>query len=374
MKDKLKRYRGNLQNEIDSAAIYKAMAEIEQNPHIAEIYKKLADAELKHVEFWKEKILELDSSFTSPSISWRGKIMRFLVKKMGPQSVLSTLIAGEDNIASGYSSQPETRGTGLASEESSHNKVLNIISQTSKKGMDGSSLLRLEGRHRSVGGNALRASVLGANDGLVSNLSLVMAVAGAQLSSHNILITGFAGLLAGAISMAMGEWLSVQSSRELYQKEIETEAMELENSPEEEMEELSLIYQSKGIPKDIAETIASGLMRDKEKALDSLAREELGIDPEELGGSAWEAALVSFVLFTAGAIVPVFPFIFFEGFTATIGSFILSAVALFGIGSGISIITGKNIFAAGFRQVLFGLTAALITYGIGTLIGVSLIN
>lgn len=374
MKETLKRFRENLQKEIDSAAIYKTMADVESNPHIAEIYGKLAAAELNHAEFWKKKILEITGSPETAKISRRGKIMRFLVKRMGPQSILSTLIANEDNAATGYNSQIETKGTNLASDENSHNKVLNIISQTSKKGMDGGSLFKLEGRHRSVGGNALRASVLGANDGLVSNLSLVMAVAGAQLSSHNILVTGFAGLLAGAASMAMGEWLSVQSSRELYQKEIETEAAELENSPEEEQEELSLIYQSKGIPKDIADTIAGSLMNDKDKALDSLAREELGIDPEELGGSAWEAALVSFVLFTAGAIVPVIPFIFMQGFHATIGSFILSAFALFGIGSGISLITGKNIFVSGFRQVLFGLTAALITYGIGSLIGITIAN
>jgi len=374
MKDKLKRYRANLQTEIDSAAVYKTMAEVESNPHIAEIYQKLSAAELKHADFWKTKISELTGAPETGAISFRGKIMRFLVRKVGIQSVLSTLIAQEDKATTGYGNQPETKGTGIIADEDSHNKVLNIISQTSNKGMDGGSLLKLEGRHRSVGGNALRASVLGANDGLVSNLSLVMAVSGAQLSSHNILITGIAGLIAGAASMAMGEWLSVQSSRELYQKELETEAMELENSPKEEQEELSLIYQSKGIPKDIADSIASSLMSDKDKALDTLAREELGIDPDELGGSAWVAAFVSFVLFTLGAVVPVVPFIFMEGFNATIGSFVLSAFALFGIGSGISLITGKNIFIAGFRQVLFGLTAALITYGVGTLIGVTLLN
>jgi len=374
MKELLKRYYHNLQKEIDSAAIYKAMAEREPNKNIAEIYNKLSSQELKHAEFWKAKIFEITKQPVDTKISFRGRVMRYLVKKMGPQSIISTLIANEDNASLDYSKQLETKNTNFAAEENSHNKILSVISKTSQKGIDGSSLFKLEGRHRNVGGNALRASVLGANDGLVSNLSLVMAVSGAQLTSHNILITGLAGLLAGAASMAMGEWLSVQSSRELYQKEIETESLELENSPEEEREELSLIYQSKGIPKDIADSIALSLMSDKDKALDSLAREELGIDPEELGGSAWEAALVSFFLFAFGAIIPVIPFIFTEGFQATVLSFIISAFALFGIGSGISIITGKNIFIAGFRQVLFGLTAALITYGIGSLIGITLVN
>jgi vacuolar iron transporter family protein len=373
-KENLKRYRQNLQKEIDSAAIYNSMADSESNPHIGEIYRKLAAAEIKHADFWKTKIRDITGKEETVSISWRGKAMRLFAKRFGSQSILSSLIAGEDNAASDYNKQPETIGTNIAADEDSHNKVLNIISQSSKKGMDGNSLLKLEGRHRNVGGNALRASVLGANDGLVSNLSLVMAVSGAQLTSHNILVTGIAGLLAGAASMAMGEWLSVQSSRELYQKEIETEAMELENSPLEEQEELSLIYQSKGIPKEMADSISANLMSDKDKALDTLAREELGIDPDELGGSAWEAAFVSFALFTMGAVIPVVPFMFLEGFIATIGSFVLSAFALFGIGSGISLITGKNIFIAGFRQVLFGLTAALLTYGVGTLIGVTLLN
>jgi vacuolar iron transporter family protein len=373
-KENIKRFKQNLQKEIDSASIYTAMAERESNPHIAEIYKKLSSAEIKHAEFWKKKIFDLTGINEELSISWRGKAMKLFAKRFGSQAIISSLIAGEDDASTSYSKQPEAKGTNMAADEESHNKVLNIISQTSQTGMNGNALLKLEGRHRNVGGNALRASVLGANDGLVSNLSLVMAVSGAQLSSHNILVTGVAGLLAGAASMAMGEWLSVQSSRELYQREIATEAMELENSPEEEKEELSLIYQSKGIPKDMADNISNSLMSDKDKALDSLAREELGIDPDELGGSAWEAAMVSFLLFTLGAIIPVIPFMFLQGISATAGSFVLSSFALFGIGAGISLITGKNILTAGFRQILFGLAAALLTYGIGTLIGVTLLS
>jgi VIT1/CCC1 family predicted Fe2+/Mn2+ transporter len=174
--------------------------------------------------------------------------------------------------------------------------------------MTGGTLAQLEGRHRAAGGNALRAAVLGANDGLVSNVSLVMGVAGADIGGRNILLTGLAGLLAGSLSMAMGEWLSVQSARELYAHQIDIERSELEAFPEEEVEELVLIYRAKGIADEQARELAHHLVNDQSIALDTLAREELSIDPAELGGSAWIAATTSFVLFAIGAIIPVFPY------------------------------------------------------------------
>jgi VIT1/CCC1 family predicted Fe2+/Mn2+ transporter len=222
-----------------------------------------------------------------------------------------------------------------------------------------------------MGGNALRASVLGANDGLVSNLSLVMGVAGAELSGGAILITGLAGLLAGAISMALGEWLSVQSSRELYKRQIQIEARELEESPEEERAELVAIYQGKGLPERQARQLANHLMANPQSALDTMAREELGINPKDLGGSAWEAAGMSFMLFSVGAIVPVAPFAFLSGWMAIAASMAASALALFGIGSAITLMTGRNVVFSGLRQVIFGLTAAAITFAIGRLIGVT---
>ena len=149
-------------------------------------------------------------------------------------------------------------------------------------------------------GNALRAAVLGANDGLVSNASLVMGVAGAELAGRSILITGLAGLLAGSLSMALGEWLSVQSARELFAHQIGIEREELLAAPEEEAEELALIYQAKGLPAEQARELGQRLVQDQQTALDTLAREELGIDPAELGGSAWVAAITSFLLFSAG--------------------------------------------------------------------------
>jgi VIT1/CCC1 family predicted Fe2+/Mn2+ transporter len=199
-----------------------------------------------------------------------------------------------------------------------------------------------------------------------------MGVAGAALNATAILITGLAGLLAGAGSMAMGEWLSVQSSRELYQRQIDIEAAELAEVPEEEAEELALIYEAKGLSKDQAEQLAERLVADEATALDTLAREELGIDPEELGGSAWEAAGASFILFALGAIVPVIPFFAFTGITAVGASLLLSAVALFVVGAAITVLTGRSVLYSGTRQVVIGLAAAGLTYGVGTLIGVSI--
>jgi VIT1/CCC1 family predicted Fe2+/Mn2+ transporter len=172
--------------------------------------------------------------------------------------------------------------------------------------------------------------------------------------------------------MALGEWLSVQSSRELYEHQISIEKEELEESPEEEMEELALIYQAKGIAPEKAHQMAYHMISDPNTALDTLAREELGIDPEELGGSAWEAAITSFLLFSLGAVFPVFPFFFIEGLPAVATSALLSTVGLFLVGAGITLVTGKSLLFSGLRQIFFGLSAAGVTYVIGRLIGVGL--
>jgi VIT1/CCC1 family predicted Fe2+/Mn2+ transporter len=171
--------------------------------------------------------------------------------------------------------------------------------------------------------------------------------------------------------MALGEWLSVQSSRELYQHQIKIEKEELEQDPAEEQAELALIYQAKGLPEKQARELAAAMTADKNSILDTLAREELGIDPQELGGSAYVAALTSFFLFAFGALFPLLPFAFLTGVSAVYTGMAVSALALFLTGAAITLMTGRNVFYSGFRQVIIGLTAALITYGIGRLIGVS---
>jgi len=223
-----------------------------------------------------------------------------------------------------------------------------------------------------VGGNALRAAVLGGNDGLVSNFSLVMGIAGATSGQSEVLLAGLAGLLAGALSMALGEWISVKSSQELYENQMALEMEELETNPEGEEKELALIYITKGIPESQAMQMAKEIMLDKGQAHDLLVREELGINPEEMKGSAMEAAVTSFILFAIGAILPVIPFFFVGGMMAVLFSATLSAIGLFIIGAAITLFTGKNVLFSGFRQVAFGLIAAAITFGIGHFIGISI--
>jgi VIT1/CCC1 family predicted Fe2+/Mn2+ transporter len=367
------RYRRNRQDEIDSATVYAAMADAESQPQIAEVYDRLADAEREHADFWADKIREAGGESKDNRPTWRARTLAWLARRFGPGVVISSMQTGEATGGAGYSSQPEVTGTGMVADERSHDRLLTIISDTPGPGASGGVLAQLEGRHRATSGNALRAAVLGANDGLVSNLSLVMGVAGAALDSTAILITGLAGLLAGAGSMAMGEWLSVQSSRELYLRQIGIEAEELAEVPDEEAEELALIYEAKGLSRERAEDIAEQLIADEEMALDTLAREELGIDPEELGGSAWEAAGTSFVLFALGAIVPVLPYFLTDGGVAVGASLAFSAVSLFVIGAGITLLTGRSVLYSGLRQVGIGLGAAVLTYGAGSLIGITLI-
>lgn len=366
------RYRANFRNEIDSASLYGVLADAERDPRLADVYRRLAAAEEKHASFWEARLREAGAAPPARRVGWRHRLLGVLARRFGPQLVLPVLVGMEEADGQGYGAQAETRGTGMPAEESSHARILQALAGSPGAGAEGGTIARLEGRHRAVGGNALRAAVLGANDGLVSNLSLVMGVAGAALSGRSILITGLAGLLAGAGSMAMGEWLSVQSSRELYQRQIDVEREEIAAMPEEEAEELALIYQAKGLSEDQARRLAARLMADEAVALDTMAREELGIDPEELGGSAWEAAAFSFVLFAVGAIVPVAPFFFLSGGAAILWSLAVSALALFLLGAGITLLTGRGVIFSGTRQLLIGLGAAALTFGIGRLIGVSI--
>lgn len=365
------RYHANIQDEVDSAFLYRAVADAEKSPQLAEVYRRLAATEDKHASFWLERLKAEGRDSTRPGPGWRPRTLAFLARRFGASLILPTVSGLEQQDSRGYASQLEAQGTAMASEETSHARVLKTIVGQTRGGMEGSALAQLEGRHRSAGGNALRAAVLGANDGLVSNLSLIMGVAGAVTQGHEIVIAGIAGLLAGAFSMAMGEWISVQSSRELYERQIKIEAGELEQAPQEEQAELALIYQAKGLAQNQAESFAAKLMTNRGTALDTLAREELGIDPQELGGSALEAAGTSFVLFALGAIIPLFPFLIWNGIPAIIISVIVSALGLFVIGAGITLLTGRSVLFSGFRMVLIGLGAAVITFVIGKLIGVA---
>ena len=345
------------------------MAEVEKDTRIAEVYSRISKTETEHAQHWIEEAAKNGIVLGEYKPDWRTRTLVRLGKRFGTNMILPVLQGKEQAGQVDYS---KMGASAMQAQEKSHERLLSQITGSITGGMSGSVLMQLEGRHRSTGGNALRAAVLGANDGLVSNLSLVMGVAGATLAGKGVLIAGVAGLLAGAISMALGEWLSVQSSRELFAHQIATEAEEIKTSPQEEVEEMALIYESRGFDKQTARELADKVLSNQDTALDTLAREELGINPDELGGSAWEAAITSFILFAIGAIIPVAPFLFTSGMPAVFISIGLSTIGLFVLGAVITLFTGRTVLFSGFRMVIFGLIAAAVTFGIGRLIGVSI--
>jgi VIT1/CCC1 family predicted Fe2+/Mn2+ transporter len=371
-RDAAARYRENWQDEVDSAAEYRAMAAAEPDPRLAKVYARLAAMEDAHIAFWEKRLRDTGASVPPRRVSWRSRVLGAIARRLGPDLVLATIAAKEEADQNVYVNQPEAAATRMSAQERWHAKVLKQLVTSQPRGMEGSFLARLEGRHRSVGGNALRAAVLGANDGLCSNLSLVMGVAGASVDSHGLLVTGMAGLLAGACSMALGEWVSVTSSRELAQREIRIETGELADDPEGEGDELKLIYEAKGMTTSEADAMVKHLLAEPSRAVDALAREELGIDPTQLGGSAWEAAVASFVLFAMGALVPILPFLVARGSLAVVASAVVSGLGLFGIGAAITIFTGIPVWRSGGRQLLLGLAAAAVTFGLGRLIGMAI--
>jgi vacuolar iron transporter family protein len=265
----------------------------------------------------------------------------------------------------GYMHQPEAAG--LPAEERAHSRALWLMSGGSP---GPASIVGTERWHLTSRGGSLRAAVFGVNDGLVSNFSLVMGFAGAEAKPEYILLAGVAGLLAGSFSMAAGEYVSIRAQREVFEQQIAMEQQELEMSPQEEEEELSLIYQAKGIPEQEAAALARRIVKNPKTAIDTLAREELGLDPSQLG-SPWGAAVSSFVAFVVGALVPVLPYLFAAGQSAWVASAFFSCLALFGVGALLSIFTARGPLLSGLRMLGIGLLVSCITYTVGWLLGVS---
>jgi VIT1/CCC1 family predicted Fe2+/Mn2+ transporter len=361
----LQRYADNYLREQDGIALYKALAEAEKDPLRSQIFDRLAKAEERHAARWARLLRTNGVPVPSYHRSWRVSILGWLSRRVGTQHILPVVTGLESRDQDVYRGQVEAAG--IPAEERGHMRTLRALQGRSKGGPE--SILDLEGWHRASYGGSLRAAVFGANDGLVSNFSLVMGVAGANVEPQFVLLAGIAGLLAGASSMAAGEYVSVSSQRELYEQQIAVERQELEMAPEEEKEELSLIYQAKGIPVEQAEELADQILASPEGAIDTLAREELGLDPSALG-SPWGAAVSSFVSFAVGAVLPVLPYLLMGGNAAFFASALICGLALFIVGALISIFTGRNLLFSGFRMVLIGAVAAGFTYIIGTLLGV----
>ena len=345
------------------------MAEVEADPGLARSFLRLAETEERHAGFWRERLAEIDADAPLQRPSARARLLARLARRFGNRLVLPAAASLERAEQETYEHQPEADGTTIAADERAHAHVLDAAAEASSTGRAATVLGRVLGRRGAVTGNALRAAVLGANDGLVSNLSLVMGVAGASFSSRTVLITGVAGLLAGAFSMAMGEWVSVQSSRELHQRQLDLEAEEIATDPEHERAELVTFYRRRGFSAEEARRVSDRMMRDEGAALEAMAREELGIDPDELGGSPWTAAVASFLLFVVGAIIPVIPFVFAGGDLAILLSVAISGVGLLGIGASITLLTGRGIWRSALRQLAIGIGAAGVTYAAGVVIG-----
>lgn len=368
-KTDIDRHQANLRDELDGAALYEGIARAEADPVRRDLFLQLAQAEHEHAAHWQAQLEAAGIKPVPFSPSFRTRALSRLARMFGPRFVLPTLTASEYADRDKYAGQDDAKS--LSAEERSHAAVLGAAVGR-RKGLTGAEIAQSERWHSQGSGNELRASVLGANDGLVSNLCLVMGVAGAGTSAHGILLTGLAGLIAGAISMALGEWLSVTNSREFAKTQIEMEQRELENTPEAERKELALIFQAKGIAREDAQRMAQQVLADKDAALDTLVREELGIDPAELGGNPWSAAGFSFLLFALGAFFPVLPFFFTAGASGMLWSGVLSALALGSIGVATSLFSGRGVVFSAARQIVIGAVAAGVTYGTGAIIGVSL--
>lgn len=361
----IKRYRTFYEHELAAAWLYRKLADLAGEDD-AKTLKRLADAEDSHAAHWADLLRQANSHIPAfDGAPRRERTLAWIAKRFGLNTVLPMLVRLEAADAGKYLDVPEAPQS-MSEEEVQHGRDLAQIGKTSPQ-----RIAKIESRHRVSSGGALRAATFGINDGLISNLSLVMGVAGGTSNPKLILLAGVAGLLAGAFSMAAGEWVSVRSQKELYEREIEIEREELALFPDEERNELALIYKAKGLDEATAERLADRIMSNPEAALDTLAREELGLDPADLD-SEWVAAGSSFVAFAVGAFVPVLPFLITSGTGALIGAGAGAGVMLTLIGMSISLLTGKSAWVSAGRMVAVGAAAAAITYGVGSAVGATI--
>jgi VIT1/CCC1 family predicted Fe2+/Mn2+ transporter len=361
------------------------LAEIERDERRAAAFRHIAGNERRHAEVWANRLRELGVD-VPPADGPRLRI-RFIVgvaRLFGTHAVSELVQALEGDEEDLYVAQAGPDVEAIAADEREHAEIWRRLQDGRDTGHAAvprrprtpAEIGRSEGWHRNARSGTLRAVIFGVSDGLVSNLSLVMGVAGASGAAGGngdqrfILLAGIAGMVAGASSMAAGEYISMQSQRELFEHQIELERAELEAMPEEEEAELAAVYRSKGFTDEEAARIAKRLFQDRKTALDTLVREELGLDPDELG-SPWGAATGSFLAFSVGAVVPVVPYLAGGGPVAFVATLGLSLAALFGVGAGVSLLTGRGTLYSGARQVAIGAAAAGVTFLVGNLLGVT---
>ena len=338
----------NWREEQRAAYLYRLLARIETGTPRARLFAELAREAEGQAAIWARMAAEQGRRVPHgyrPDL--RTRVVAWLTRRSGPRAMRSVLSA------------MKVRGTSVYAR-ADHGHPM----------PEGN--LAPERRHRALssGGN-LRAAVFGVNDGLVSNASLIFGIAGASGDPRIVLLSGVAGLLAGAFSMAAGEYVSVRSQREMYEYQIGLEREELQAYPEEEAAELALIYEARGLTAQQARDLASKMTADPETGLDALAREELGLNPDELG-SPWGAATFSLLAFAAGALVPLLPFLVVDGQHALTGAIAATLVCLFAVGAVLSLFTGRHAGRGGLRMLLIGGGAGLLTWSIGRLLGVVL--
>ena len=383
-----------LHMERDAIHLYDGLARIEHDPHRAEAFRTIAADERRHAQVWEGRLREAGVAIPPPG--GPGPRMRFILvvaRLLGTRAVADLVRALEGNDERRYAREAPTAVAAdltdamaaMAADEHRHAETWRRLGErptgdegaattddAQRRGRVAASaaeITKVESWHRG-GAGTLRAIVFGASDGLVSNLSLVMGVAGATSEPSFILLSGIAGLLAGAFSMAAGEYISVRSQVEVLERQIALERAELAAIPDEEFEELVAIYRSKGLPEADARRFAEHIFQDPELALQTMVREELGLDQNGMS-SPRAAAGGSFLAFTIGAVIPVIPFLFGSGGVALAFSFGLSLVALFTLGALVSLLTGRSLLFSGLRQVGLGAAAAIVTFLVGRVIGVS---
>jgi VIT1/CCC1 family predicted Fe2+/Mn2+ transporter len=363
----------NLKLERDAIVLYDSLARIEKDERRANAFRWIAGNERRHADIWAER-LRAEGVAVPPASGprMRVRVIIALARLFGTAFVSDLVKALEGDEEAVYAGQSSSEVEAIAADEREHAEVWRRLDAERSGGSTAAAAItRGERWHRAGRSGTLRAVIFGVSDGLVSNLALVMGVAGATVDQSSFIVAaGIAGLLAGAFSMAAGEYISMQSQRELYERQIELERAEMAAMPDEEEAELAALYRAKGFTDAEAITIAHRLFADPEKALDTLVREELGLDPNELG-SPWGAASGSFIAFAIGAIVPVVPYLILVGQAAFVVSLIVSLIALFAVGAGVSLLTGRGAIYSGFRQVALGGGAAAVTYAVGRAIGVA---
>lgn len=404
----------NLKLERDALVLYERLAGMEKDPRRAAAFARIAANERRHAGIWATR-LEQAGAHVPPagSVRPRVRVILLVARLFGTHAVSDLVRALEGDEEETYAEQAGPEVAAIAADEREHAEIWKRLDMgaVDESPGDASASGRTptlephasdvvaqadavapqptfrgetdvmhrrraaesrktdEAWHRAGQAGTLRAAIFGVSDGLVSNLSLVMGVTGASADNHIIVLAGIAGLLAGAFSMAAGEYISMQSQRELFQRQIDIEREEMRVMPEAEEEELAGIFRAKGLPPADAARVARHLMEDPRAALDTKVREELGLDPDELG-SPWGAAMYSCIAFAIGALVPLVPYLLTSGTNALVGALALAFVSLFLVGAGVSLLTGRSLLFSGMRQVVIGAVAAAVTFAVGSFIGV----